>query len=169
MTITKIVTWTTAQGKNIEAKIERTIDICDNIAYADGWNVNLGKETIDLTTIKIYADGKCITSGKLSIISKEFYRNYEELKAKGVYAKVGDAYIGKAHYDLIMAAIAEAEAEIAQNNELTEKFKEVRAQEIAKEEREIEEYNKSYKAYKAELKRGLCPKCGTYCYGDCQA
>ena len=23
--------------------------------------------------------------------------------------------------------------------------------------------------YEKELKNGLCPKCGTYCYGDCAA
>jgi ribosomal protein L32 len=46
---------------------------------------------------------------------------------------------------------------------------------LKKSERELKEkladeaYAKDCEQHDAEIKNGLCPKCGTYCYGDCEA
>ena len=41
---------------------------------------------------------------------------------------------------------------------------------IKKHEEEIvENYRKIREQEKTETRKGLCPKCGTYCYGDCES
>ena len=46
---------------------------------------------------------------------------------------------------------------------------------LKKSERELKEkladeaYAKDCEQHDKEIKNGLCPKCGTYCYGDCEA
>jgi len=39
----------------------------------------------------------------------------------------------------------------------------------ARQERADEKYARDCERRDAEIKRGLCPKCGSYCYGDCEA
>jgi len=168
MKATRTATWTTASGKNIEVKIERTIDVQDNIAYADGYNVNLGKKTEDILCIEVRADGKFLTrdSHGPEIITERFYRkNYKDLKAKGVYARLGDAYINEEQYNLLTAAITEIDAELTPSPE----FVAVKAQEIAKETRKETSDKAEAAHYASMVKSGLCPKCGTWCYGDCEA
>lgn len=84
----------------------------------------------------------------------------------GAHAKLGNAYIQKPAYDAIIAAAAELDAEVIK----TEEYKNLEAKEIAK----IKSQNASLDAQEAEdaeLKKhfGYCEKCGSYCYGDCQA
>ena len=56
-TKTRTITGTTKAGQNVEIKITRTLRVQDKIGYADGWNINLGKEIIDQTKINMYVDG----------------------------------------------------------------------------------------------------------------
>lgn len=167
MTITKTLTLE-SNGKTIEIKIERTKGLVDNIAYADGWNVNLGKKTVDATYIRVFVDGKCktISYSAPHIITKDSYReSYDMLKAKGVYARVGDMYLTEVFYNKIMDLIAEIDSEL----EVTQEFIDVKAKEDAKKAAEIAREEKAAAEYARAIKNGMCPKCGTWCYGDCEA
>lgn len=157
-----------SNGRTIEIKIERTKEVQDNIAYADGWNVNLGKETVDSIYIQVYVDGKCHSSDYNAphIITEQSYgKSYKDLKSKGVCGRVANVYLTEENYNKVMALIAEIEAEL----ETTEEFETVKAQEVAKEARKEAAYTAEAEAYERDIKNGMCPKCGTWCYGDCEA
>ncbi len=167
MKATKTITWTTKDGRAVEVIIEKTKEVRDNIVDADGDKVNLGKKAVDLLTIEVIAGGKRITraNNEPEVLNEKFYRNYKELRAKGVYARLGDAYINEEQYEMIMAALANIDAELTE----TQEYKEVKAAEEAKEAAQ-EAANKAEAAeYKQMVKSGLCPKCHTWCYGDCEA
>lgn len=157
-TIKKTVSWTTSVGKPVEVKIERTKEVCDEVAYADGLNVKTGVKAVDSIHIEMYVDGKFVTRSfyKPSIVTAP------KLTKQGVYGKVGDAYVAKELYDLIIAAIAETDAEC-----IDPEFEAVKSAEIAQEAKK-EDMGKQFAAKRAEdIENGLCPYCGTYCYGDC--
>jgi hypothetical protein len=44
-----------------------------------------------------------------------------------------------------------------------------KAERELKEKHATEAYAKDCEQHDAEIKNGLCPKCGTYCYGDCES
>lgn len=169
MKATRTLNWTARNGKKIEVRMEMIREVEDNISYADGWNVNLGKKTTEHLSIEVYADGKYqtrsfhpphtldpLTSGK---------ERYEKLTAAGAYARLGDSYINKDQYNNIMAALEELNTELAPDAE----FAEIKAQEVAKEVAREKADRKRMEQYEKEVKNGLCLKCGTYCYGDCEA
>jgi len=167
MKATKTITWTTKDGRAVEVIIEKTKEVRDNIVDADGDKVNLGKKAVDLLTIEVKIGGKLITrtSRKPEILSEKFYHKYKELRAKGVYARLGDTYISEDQYHLIMAMLANIDAEITE----TQEYKEVKAAEEAKEAAEIKKLEDAAAEYKNMVKHGMCPKCETWCYGDCGA
>jgi hypothetical protein len=167
MKAVKNVTWTSKNGKAIEVKIEITREVRTKTANLDGQIVELGKETVDTTYIEVCTDGKYLTRDFCvpQILDPKFYKNYAQLTTAGAYARLGDTYIGKEQYEQIMAVINEINA----NAEVTEEFKQVKVQETAKENAQIAADKAEAAQYAQELKNGLCPKCGTYCYGDCEA
>ena len=164
MTIIKTINWKTSAGKEVEVKIERTLKVQDKIANLDGDKVNLGKETVDITYIVLTVDGKFITRAYTSPRQLDPVRD-KDLIAKGVHARLGDAYIAEELYNLIIIALEEIETEITTNTE----FAEVKTEEEKEEARLEETYRKEEENYNKAIKNGLCPKCGTYCYGDCGA
>lgn len=164
MTITKTVNWKTSAGKEVEVKIERTLKVQDKIVNLDGDKVNLGKETVDITYIELTVDGKFITRAYTAPRQLDPVKD-KNLVAKGVHARLGDAYIAEELYNLIIIALEEIEIEITTNTE----FAEVKAEEEKEEARLEETYRKEEENYNKAIKNGLCPKCGTYCYGDCGA
>ena len=167
MKATKTITWAAKDGRTIEVIIERTKEVRDNIVDADGDKVNMGKETVDHLSIEVKAGGKHITRAnhEPEILNEKFYRNYKELRAKGAYARLGDTYISEEQYDLIMAMLANIDTELTE----TPEYKEVKAAEEAKEAAELKALEAEAAEYKQMVKSGLCQKCGTWCYGDCEA
>lgn len=170
MKLTKTVGWQTKDGRNIEVRIERTRKVANEVAYADGWNVDLGKKTIDRLDIEMFVDGQYVgdTDQTPSIITEQFDRSsYARLRAAGAYARLGNTYITEEQYNLITAAIKELETELTSIDD--REYDEVKAQETAEANRQAE----AQKALEARVERlrqsGLCPKCGTWCYGDCEA
>ncbi len=167
MTNTKTLT-IESNGRKIEIKIERTKEVQDNISYSDGWDINLGKKTVDNLYILVYVDGKCKTTDYNAphvITELGYHSSYKELVSKGVYARVGDVYLTEVNYNKIMEAIAESEAEM----EMPEEFEQIKAQEIAKEVKKEAAEKAASEHYQKLLDSGMCPKCGTWCYGDCEA
>ena len=167
MKVTKTLT-IQSNGRTIEFEVERTKKVEDNISYADGWNINLGKKTVDSIYIKVIADGACktIAHNVPHVIDEINYRgSYKDLKSKGVYARVGDAYLTEINYNKLMAFIAKIEAEF----EDSEEFEAVKSQEVAKEAKKEAAEKARAEHYGELIKSGMCPKCGTWCYGDCEA
>ena len=108
-------------------------EIENNISYADGYNINLGKKTTELLNIEVFADGKFqtrdlhapsvldpLTSGK---------ERYAKLTAAGAYARLGESFINEEQYGAITGALKEMEAEFKQDAE----FVAVKHQEETKE------------------------------------
>lgn len=168
-TATKSTQWTSkTTGKAMEVKVSITHKVKDKTANLDGDIVNLGKETFDSIEIWLIVDGKCAEFSRYApkLVTEQGYkRDYQQLKAKGVYARLGDTYIGEELYNIIISVIAETEAEFTTDAEYAEVKNAERAHRAKREaldKAEAEHYTK-------QIKNGLCPKCGTYCYGDCEA
>lgn len=167
MEATKTVNMGTKDGKTVEINITKTCKVQPKTVSLDGDIVNLGKETIDTLYITISVDGECKATAtrKPEIIEPRFYKNYEQLKSAGVHARLGDAFIGENQYDAIMNAIAELETEVTGDQE----FAEVKEQEEVKKTEQKETLKARAEEHARLAKNGLCPKCGTWCHGDCEA
>jgi hypothetical protein len=135
MTSTKMVKWEAKDGRTAEVKIEVTRKMVDDTAYADGYNINLGKKPYENMVISFYLGGKFIarTSSEPTIISDE------EAKASGGYASLLkdcvsrlNIIIRKKIYDLVMAAIKEATAEAEQDTEYKDSKKAAEAEQEEK-------------------------------------
>ena len=159
MTITKTLE-VKSNGKIIKFKVERTKKVQDNIAYADGWNIDLGKETVDIIHIRVFIDDKHHTSSyKLPQVIAD-----ENLIAKGAYAQLGNVFLTEENFNKLMNLIAEIESEF----ENIEEFEEVKTQELAKETAKNLKYEKDVAEYEKLIASGMCRKCGTWCYVDCE-
>lgn len=167
MKITKKFSLVSKSGMTVEVQIERTKKIQDDISYADGWNINLGKKTVDSIYFKIFINGKYQTSSYTEphVITEFGYgSDYKNLVSKGAYARLGDIYLSEVNYNKIIATIAEMDAELG----TTEEFAEVKAQEDAKVAKKEATEKAAEEHYKELIASGMCPKCGTWCYGDCR-
>jgi len=164
MKTNRTVGWETPSGKKVTVEISMTRTLTDS--SLDGQVV--GKETLETLYITVAVDGKHQTRSYCAPepIDPKFNSQYDSLKAAGVYAALGDAYINEDSYNLIMAAIAEMEAEIAEAT--TSEFAEVKAQEDARAEAR-KDARAEAREFASLAKSGICPKCGTWCYGDCEA
>ena len=170
MKATRKINWATKDGRKVEITIEITRNVSDKIAYADGANINIGKETQDLTIIEMTADGKHITRSYHAphILTRESYRNsFDKLTAAGAYARIGDAYVGKENYEAIMEAYNAAVAEI--NAPATEEDKAEAAEYETVKTAEVEKETAIVNAKPIKRGPGWCDKCQSYCWGDCEA
>jgi hypothetical protein len=118
----RTVEWKTKDGRKIKAVIEVTREMNDNVAYADGWNINLGKKPYEAMTINITLDGKYIdtTYSGPTIVAEPFFQKdfITKIKGMGGYAKLsGKVIITEEIYNKIITAIAEATAEAGQDEE----------------------------------------------------
>jgi hypothetical protein len=155
-------TWMAMDAKTeVTANITIERSVIDKVAYADGYNVNIGKETYRNIDIRIIINGKQMErSSWLPQIS-----THPKVLETGRYALIGKVAIMKNTYEDMMRAI---ENEI----ELLESDEEYRQQKAIEDEREAKQRQKDIedaKNYAKQRKNGLCGKCGTYCYGDCEA
>jgi hypothetical protein len=166
MKATRSITRTANDGRVMVIEIERIKEVTDDIAYADGWNFPVGKKTVDLLEITLTAGDKMIlrSHNAPEVLEEKYYRNYKEMRAKGAYARLGDAYVNEETYNLIVTALAEIDAELTGNPE----FAEVKAMEDAKEAAKERAANAAREEYDRLVASGMCPKCQTWCYGDCE-
>lgn len=163
MNATRKISFVTKDGKNnVEIIISRTLKVEEKTLYADGWDVPAGKETVDRIEITMYANGKQVDSSLQAPHKLGNLPGNEKYIAQGAYAKLGNAMINEQRYNEIIAALAELEAELT-----TPEYTEIKEQEIAREVAKNKTAHEAMLAYKKEIENGLCPKCGTYCYGDC--
>lgn len=164
----KEITWTTSSGAPVAVTVEVEHMVKDNIVNADGDKIDLGQVAEDALHIVMTVAGKlkADTTRAPQVLTLQSCGNYYgDLIAKGAYARLGDSYIARELYDLIMAAIEDAWA----GADTPEGYAEVKAAEEAKQARKAAQARKAKGDYQRQLDQGLCPKCGTYCYGDCDA
>jgi len=158
----------TTQTDTSTIQISLTREVNEKTAYLDGYNLPIGKETYEKYEVVIIhkTTGKRIrTVGKPGGFAFfDTASKFTKLPA-GAYARIGNAYVGKGIYDIAMTMIAELDAEVGIDPE----YSEVQAAEIAKEQAAKKALEAEAKEYAREIKNGLCPKCRTYCYGDCTA
>jgi len=166
MKATRSITRTANDGRVMVIEIERIKEVTDDIAYADGWNFPVGKKTVDLLEITLTAGDKMIlrSHNAPEVLEEKYYRNYKEMRAKGAYARLGDAYVSEDTYNLIMAALTEIEIELAD----TPEYAEVKAAEDAKEAAKERAIEAAHDEFERLVASGMCPKCQTWCYGDCR-
>lgn len=166
MKATKTVSWKTRDGKEVRVEITKTRSVYDEII--DGYH-NVGKKTSETFEIEVYINDKFAerTFEKPTVVTRAIYfKNYDQLKAAGVYANLaGKVFVTEENYNKVMTAIAELEAEVTG----TEEYAEVKAQENAKEARKEAAAQAADEQYRRDIKNGMCPKCNSWCYGDCQA
>ena len=168
MTITKKASWTLKDGNEAIAEIKRTKEVVTEVAYADGDNVELGKKTFDSIEITVTVNGQVtiVSRNAPELVTEAFAgRHYAELKEMGAHARLGSNYVSEDAYNAIMAAITEIEAELIEN----EDYQEAKAQELAKEREAENNIAASEKIRQDRIAKGWCPKCETYCYGDCES
>ena len=141
METTKSVKWESKSGMAIEAKITVSKNVNEVVAYADGYNVNLGSEIVETIEIAIYIDGKYHSKSNelpsvidMTKIPAKFAKAFA-----GAYARVTDTVnCDKAIYTEIINAVEEAIIEI-KAIETTEAEKAVEAIENEEEAKAIEE------------------------------
>jgi hypothetical protein len=164
MTKTTTVTWKTTKGQTIEATIELTRELREETAYADGYNVSLGTKAHEELTITITLDGKKVLTTSCAP-TKLTPADKKRLPAIAYAIIGGKVILTEENYNMVMDAINTLTAEI--ETETTTEYAEVKATEEAKEAAEKATDKAQAKAHAQAIKNGLCPKCGTYCCGDC--
>jgi hypothetical protein len=155
----------TIDGLTVTVKVTKKVS--SKTAYADGWNVDLGKETYENTTITIEKDGKkafCDDMNFFHVVDDRY--NSIRKQHPQAYARFGDTYISEKVYNTIKEVKDEAEAACQEDVE----FVEIKATEERKKEEQEKEMEKIETMERERQNHpGWCNKCHSYCYGDCEA
>lgn len=147
------------------AKIEITLtrDVIDDIAYADGYNIKVGRKLVDRTEIVMTtADGHKERGNAVAVLNPKFSAQAIQ---KGAYAYINPrAYLSRDAYDLVMAALAELEAEVGKSDEYRA-LEQAQARRLARAEADSRQMA-AEQAARAQ-QPGWCQRCGDWTYGDC--
>ena len=154
------------QSGVVTLDIEITRELREEIAYADGHNVPLGKKAHEDTKITINHNGKNVDIAyKVPAVIRNQDKNRYPATA---YATLGRKVIlTETNYNIVMQAVNEATAEIEATTDT--EYAEVKAAEVAAIATQKVNDKKAAEKYATAIKNGMCPKCGTWCYGDCTA
>ena len=156
------------QSGVVTLDIEVTRELREEIAYADGYNIPMGNKAHESMKITILHNGKKIddTNWMPAVIRASEKKRYPAVAHAILGGKV---ILTETNYNLTMEAINSAIDEVETAISADAEYTKVKASEAAK--KAIGEANRkaAEARYTEQLKNGLCPKCGTYCYGDCTA
>lgn len=160
----KVVELTMKSGI-VTVEIEVTHNVIEKFLDADGVKIYDGKEVIDTLSITAFKDGKKVSYSRYApaILSDAEKKRFK--LPREAYAILDKVVLTLENYNIIMAAIAEATEEEVKKE--TAEYKEAKATKVAQELAEYNELREAEKLHEKDIKKGLCPKCGTYCYGDC--
>jgi hypothetical protein len=101
----------TKSGKTITVEMVRKVQ--DKINYSDGYDIVVGREIVEYTNITMRdAGGKILTHGSEIDIPRSIPDGMS-----GAVACIGNVYVTREIIDLVVAAIAELEAENPKSNE----------------------------------------------------
>jgi hypothetical protein len=154
---------TITRSSGVQIIVTLTRDVVDNVSYADGYNIKIGRQLIDRTEIKtIMPDGHQDSGSTVTVLNPKYDAKYI---AKGAYARFAPmAFVSREAYDWIMAALAELDAEVGKSDE----FLALEAAEARKRqegEAELERQAAERVARKRQV--GWCERCQDWTYGDC--
>lgn len=155
-------------------KVKVTIDrgVNNNNAYADGWNVDLGKKTYEYFEIWIEKGGKKAFCRDLNFVHKitdrDSYKSVIE-RMPQAYGRFGDTYVSKEVYTVTMETIDEAKKVATERED--EEYTAVMADEKDKQAKDAKQAIKNAADHKedadSKIANGFCFACQSYCYGDC--
>lgn len=160
----------TKEINGLKITVTITRNVVNNTAYADGWNVDLGKGIYENTAIKLQKGEKSIYTSDLNFfyVLKDTFGYKPENYHPQAYARLGDSYIGKAAYEAVKNVLAEAEA--MADAEQSQEFVDLKTASDAKKAAQDAAFEAELAADAARAKHpGWCDKCHSYCYGDCTA
>ena len=157
----KNVTWTTRDGRKATAQITKLCGVQENVVNADGDKITVGRKPIDSLTIEVFLNGelRARAYGAPYNLTERDLINNPALAAAGAYARLGDLFINQVQYDLVTDAITELEKMAFDTTEYAFILRKETEQEAARVE---EEEENKFSA------NDPCPRCLTWCYGDCQ-
>jgi len=138
--MTRTIGWKTASGKNVEITMTHESIMADDISYADGYNLNLGRKPIQHGEITLKVEGMKDVTVRYdsSIKAREFEACYtaKQPELVGYYRLPGfQIALGKEHAELVNAMIEEV-VEAGK----TEEYRAYTIAEIAKEAKENREW-----------------------------
>lgn len=135
-----------SNGMTIWVEYEYVEEMINKTAYADGWNVDLGKEIYTKENCKVYVNGEPYTTGKPVVVNGIVGIGTLVIKSEENAAQV-----------IKMIAETKAAGTTAE------------AKEAEEEAQKKEAVKGNAKISKSTAPHGLCPICHTYCDGDCQS
>jgi hypothetical protein len=135
-----------------KAKIEIEVTYYHEMANLDG-DVFESKNIAKVVEAKLFIGGKLIEKSSESFI----------YAVDGEKGRFGDKFIPLVRVNEILAVISEMHTELSKEFAIKTPS-EIFAQESVKLQNDRKSVDENYER---QLKNGLCPKCGTYCYGDC--
>ena len=138
--------------------------------YFDGYE--MGDETTLVDNFKIDFNGQATATTRPTLITEKSFGYSKKMENGAVYECEGSRVAFKKESgQVVLQAIKELEKEVhqampeetkAQIESIQQEIAESEARDKAALEAEAEQYQKN-------IKSGMCPKCGTWCYGDCEA
>lgn len=154
----------TVETENSIITVRFDREVIDSVAYADGWNITTGREIREGFSTSFYSRkaGKIVASSNDRPVHVAAGRNVPA----GAVAKLGQAYLSQQVLDLVVAAMAECEAELPKSDEQIALELAAAARE---ESRKASEAAEVAKAAARNQHPGWCNRCHSYCYGDCQS
>lgn len=154
----KQITWQLRDGRKITATISHEFKKVEKIGYADGWNVPLGHDYIDDLKTVCAINGKWVESGTK-------FEKRDNLPIVGAVARMGKIMIMEDTFRKLQQAYVKIEASMMENPEYVA-YKAAKEEELKKREERFKAEIEQTKKY--DPLKDPCPKCGSYCLGDCQ-
>lgn len=154
-------------GTIITVSIRRNVITQQNTL--DGWVTSEERKAVDYFVVNVRNKAAKINSSIESLDRLVELPSGHDMTKKGAYAAFGKGYLTQATYEAVAKAIAKAEAQCMPSAE----WHELKAEEAKKEEQrkaQAEQNKKDAQEDRNNKKaNGYCFKCGSYCYGDCEA
>jgi len=137
------LTWTSESGKEISLKIEVTRAMETEVAYADGYNIELSKkQPVESMFIEVRVDGEFLGQGYNgpSVVTELLYtkQTYNHIKSQGGHSLLlGKVILKEAKHDEIVSTIDSMIAAASQDPEYAE-YKGIEIIKVAKQVEAVE-------------------------------
>ena len=146
MNVTKVSSWTTEKG----AKVELHTKHLTSESRTTDWGEILTKNADYIIIEKVIVNNEKVFNTLISRITREGQN----------WLNVGEQVLNGKRTNMLVPLPANIELDVWGDYDARQEAKSVK-----RDAREI----KRDTEMKAKIKSGYCPKCGSYCYGDCTA
>lgn len=163
--MTQTTQWQTRDGRPVVATMTVLCSVIDHDNYLDGCLMSTNRKPVIRQDITVTVAGKVLGRGeRLSTwMPRGCPSGYNRTLGDVAIPTTQTAIIEQAMIDLLSEAGAAAGDEYQQ---LMQQQREIDDRNRAQAKKNMAEMNKLFKSRKSN---GYCPKCGSYCYGDCEA